>query len=848
MSQHIGSESQGWLSRGLTKLRLPIFLLGIALLVLAYRYLELYPVTYNRSMESFFPATDERLQLYKLSRQWFPSEHSLLVVYRDTELWTPEGMARQLRLQRELESCAGVSRVLALASSPCPTNPFLNIAEAVKQASSAADLEAIRKQVQATRLYAGVTLARDGLTTALLVQLHRDLGSPEEAGQKLEAIRRVARQTLEAEQAATVLGPFTAGTLLMIHDVYEYTSQDGRRLQFYSVLLMALVIAGAFILPELRRFWERLRCGQATALAGLLDLIASVRWLLLPFLVIYSTLTWAEAIWSFLRGEMTMVGSAISSLVAVISVVTVVHLGLHYRELRSRLDSQTALQQTLHYLGPAIFWMLLTTAGGFGALLVCEIKPVYDFGMIMLLATLFVGVAATLFFPLTAMGWHHRAAPRGHLEPIAHYGLIRSLQILDRRPLLCGGLLLVPGVALALGMGQLQPQTDFTNNFRKETEVYRAYRFIEDSYGGAGQLELIVETPDLFSLSNDELRGFLAKVRTLQDRLTNLRIQTEQGEIVPGISKALSITDFYDFLDNLPVVNKFLTPRVRLFFLAGDVRAARKELGLLATAVPGNLWKSVEKYSVLSTFWNREERKLRVILLARERLSTWAKRDLLKQIHQCCGEELGQTKYWLTGIYLMLANLIENVLRDQAYTTLISLGCMFGMAMCAFRSWKLASIAMLPTVLPVIAVVGTMGWIGLPVNIATAMLASVAMGMTIDSSVLYLYRLREEQWRGASFAQALLRTHCGTGTALLVASCALVLGFSVLTVSRFIPLVHFGLLAALALLGGVIGNLILLPLLLRATHRPAWQELSQIIWGRDLVISVTSDANSGNSA
>ncbi|MCS7161380.1 MAG: MMPL family transporter, partial [Gemmatales bacterium] len=432
-----------------------------------------------------------------------------------------------------------------------------------------------------------------------------------------------------------------------------------------------------------------------------------------------------------------------------------------------------------------------------------------------------------LFFPLTAMGWRNRPVPHGRLEPIAHSWLMRLLRLLDRHPWWCSGMILVPGMMLALGMLRLQPQTDFTNNFRRETEVYRAYRFIEDSYGGAGQLELILDTPDLFTLSNEELKAYLSKLRNLQEKLSALEIPTEQGEIVRGISKAITLTDFYDFLDNLSAVSRFLSPRVRLYLLAGDAGSARRELGVLAAAIPANVWKTVQEYSVLSTFWNRDERKLRILLQARERLSTWAKRDLLKQIHECCRQECGDTKYRLTGIYLMLANLIENVLRDQAYTTLVALACMMGMALCAFRNWKLACIAMVPTVLPVLAVVGTMGWIGLPVNIATAMLASVAMGMTIDSSVLYLYRLREEQWGGSSFGQALIKTHCGTGMALLVASCALVLGFSVLTVSRFLPLVHFGLLAALALLGGVIGNLILLPLLLRVTHREAWREINQ---------------------
>jgi predicted RND superfamily exporter protein len=139
---------------------------------------------------------------------------------------------------------------------------------------------------------------------------------------------------------------------------------------------------------------------------------------------------------------------------------------------------------------------------------------------------------------------------------------------------------------------------------------------------------------------------------------------------------------------------------------------------------------------------------------------------------------------------------------------------MFLMGWTAFRSVRLSGIALVPKLLPVMGVVGTMGWIGLPVNIATAMLASVAMGMSIGTSILYIYRFERERRGGVEFTQALMQTHCSTGLALIIANVAMVLGFMVLMLSRFIPLVHFGMLTALALFGGLVGNLVLLPLLL----------------------------------
>jgi predicted RND superfamily exporter protein len=214
-------------------------------------------------------------------------------------------------------------------------------------------------------------------------------------------------------------------------------------------------------------------------------------------------------------------------------------------------------------------------------------------------------------------------------------------------------------------------------------------------------------------------------------------------------------------------------------------------------------------------FWNPEARKMRLTLQARERLSGPHKVALIAAAQQKAKEVLGEdSQPQATGIYPMLTRLIVNLLADQRLTFGLALACMFAMGLAAFRSLWLAVISVIPTVIPIVAVLGTMGWLELPVNIATAMLASVAMGMTIDSSLVYLYRFRQEQQAGADFQTALQRTHARTGLALVVANIALVLGFAVLTWSRFVPLVHFGILTGLALLGGLIGNLLLLPLLL----------------------------------
>ena len=138
----------------------------------------------------------------------------------------------------------------------------------------------------------------------------------------------------------------------------------------------------------------------------------------------------------------------------------------------------------------------------------------------------------------------------------------------------------------------------------------------------------------------------------------------------------------------------------------------------------------------------------------------------------------------------------------------------------AFRDWRLGLIALVPNAAPILIVVGVMGWVGLKVNMATAMLASVSMGLTVDFSIHYLYRYRRERTAGKSITGGA----CATPMAASAwpwcwPTSRLIAGFATLTLSAFVPTVHFGILVSVAMLGGLLGNLTTLPLLLRYLER-----------------------------
>jgi len=204
---------------------------------------------------------------------------------------------------------------------------------------------------------------------------------------------------------------------------------------------------------------------------------------------------------------------------------------------------------------------------------------------------------------------------------------------------------------------------------------------------------------------------------------------------------------------------------------------------------------------------------MRLYLRAREQKPAEIKLALIDRVESEAREVFPEAR--TTGLYVLIAKLVTSLLGDQLKSfTIAAIAIVLAMSV-AFRSLWIGLASLAPNVFPILLVIGGMGWLGVPINIGTAMIACVSMGLTVDSSIHYLTGYRRERELGKSHLEAIRETHVGVGRALVFANVALIIGFTVLVLSNFIPLVYFGVLVSLAMFGGLLGNLILLPLVLR---------------------------------
>jgi predicted RND superfamily exporter protein len=297
---------------------------------------------------------------------------------------------------------------------------------------------------------------------------------------------------------------------------------------------------------------------------------------------------------------------------------------------------------------------------------------------------------------------------------------------------------------------------------------------------------------------------FLDRVRALEDELRAIEtIDPQSGETVPALTKVLSLA---------------------------DADAAAKA----ATGIPLAELRAQAMQAVMPTFAAALRNTtpaadgryyLRIMLRARERQPAEQKQQLIAEVERLALAAFpaanGAPGAEVTGFFVLLTNLIDSLIADQWRTFGIAAGGIFIMLIVALRSFKLALIALVPNALPIFVTLGIIGWLGLKMNMGAAMIAAVSMGLSVDSSIHYLLSYQRARSAGQPVMDALHAAQQGVGRALVFSTLALIAGFSVLATSAFVPIIYFGVLVSFAMLGGLLGNLLVLPLLIWVTRRRA---------------------------
>ncbi|MEH6617842.1 MAG: MMPL family transporter, partial [Porticoccus sp.] len=269
----------------------------------------------------------------------------------------------------------------------------------------------------------------------------------------------------------------------------------------------------------------------------------------------------------------------------------------------------------------------------------------------------------------------------------------------------------------------------------------------------------------------------------------------------------------HSYLETLPEVGK-----VSSLVTVADVyselvghQISDLELGLMSL-----LMSSENADFLLWPYVDERNNQSRITMRIKDTTGGLNRSELIEKIHRFAIDEAGfeEDQIQFTGLMVLYNNMLQSLYRSQILTMGTVFLCIMGMFLVLFRSLSVSLIAILPNLLAAGVVLGVMGIAGIPLDMMTITIAAITVGIGVDHDIHYITRFKHEFAIDRDYVASMHRAHASIGRALFYTAVTIIVGFSILTLSNFIPSVYFGLLTALAMFSALLASMTLLPKLI----------------------------------
>ena len=270
----------------------------------------------------------------------------------------------------------------------------------------------------------------------------------------------------------------------------------------------------------------------------------------------------------------------------------------------------------------------------------------------------------------------------------------------------------------------------------------------------------------------------------------------------------------HDYLDSLPAVGK-VQSLASLLRIAEDLNQG-EEFDAFELAVINKKLPEEVKEQLIDPYISIDDNEARINMRILDSLPDLRRKQFLEKIDEDLRTELGLTEdeYQVSGMMVLYNNMLQSLFTSQIETLgVVMLGIAL-MLLVLFRSISLAVIGILPNILAAGIILGLMGIMDIPLDMMTITIAAITIGIAVDNSIHYIYRFREEYPAKADYVATLHYCHANIGRAVFYTAITIIIGFSILVMSNFIPTIYFGLLTALAMFIALLAALTLLPKLI----------------------------------
>ena len=771
----------------------------------------------DASSDTLLLDNDPDLKIYRENSRKYGSSDFLVIAFTpNKDIFTNETISLLENLVGKLKEVDGISNVLSLFDVPLLSYSEQSINElaenVVTLSTDDVDLTKAKYEFETNEVYKGLLISKDLKTIALQMTL-----KPNESYQKLISKRyelldqknlieeKSFKQDLESldfqieEQKqinlineATLINEvrritkdyegygeiFLGGGAMIAHDTIKMIQQDlftfGVAVFFMFVLILSIIF---------RQF----------------------RWVIVPLVSAGLSALFTTGLISWIGWKVTVVSANFIALLMIIGISLTVHLVVRYREITSKFNDishNEALKRTLSQMFLPCLYTALTTMVAFASLIISDIRPIIDFGLLMVLSIFIAFSVSFVFFGSLASLMNKNLKDTNIDYSSGFTTWINSLVVRFKNIILLISLL---GFIFSIvGINKLSVENKFIDYFKPTTEIYKGLSLIDKKLGGTAPLDIIISAPEN-NFENDY---------ESEDDFDDFGLETEQYGYWFNSQNLSYLEEIHDYLEARPEIGKVLSvsSAIKLAEIVKGNKLDDLELALLRKVLPEDI-----NNQLLSSFISEDDNQVRLSARVIESMDGLNRKNLIEEVKNDLikNYELTEDQFYLSGISVIYNNLLQSLFQSLIGSLSIVFAAIFAMFIILFRSLYMAIIAMIPNLLSASSVLGIIGWSGIPIDIMTVTVAAISIGIGVDNTIHYVHRFLKEYEQNNNYDLAIKNSHSTIGRAMFYTSLTIVLGFMILVSSNFNPSVFFGIFTSFSMIVAILAALMLLPVLIR---------------------------------
>ncbi|MGM0519856.1 MAG: efflux RND transporter permease subunit [Campylobacterota bacterium] len=794
----------------------------IALTLIAIGILGFYStkLEIDASAETLLLENDQDLQFYREVNKTYHNPDFLIVAFTPNKKLLSQESLNTIRSMSEeflkIDEINSITSILNVPLFQSPIKPLSSIVDGVKTLEDGSfDKKLVKKEFLNSELYTNNLVSKDFTTTAIVLNLKEN-----KKYQELVEKRRLYKKQNDEKKLETIQEEIRQYTKLQKDLQSEYIAQIREVIKQHESYGKLFLGGVSMIANDIIGYIKSDLIIYGSSLIILLTLILwiifrKLRWVVLPLFICLLSVVSTTGILGLLNLKVTVISSNFISLQLIITLSIVLHLIVRFKELEDKYPNSNNYKLTLNTILSKIspsFFAILTTIVGFSSLIFSNIKPVINLGLMMSAGIAISLIISFVIFPAILILLKNQKSK----ELKTDFSLIQlCINIVLKRKFAIFFVSIILVIFALTGSSKLIVENSFINYFKKDTQIYKGMKVIDEKLGGTTPLDVIInfkdktiETKKQEKQSSDDSFGDFS---SFEDEFASAKNEEQYWFTQDKLD---TITKVHNYLDSLDTVGKVQSLATTLKL--GKLLNGGEPLDSVTLALLYNKLPQEYKDIILTPYINISQNEARVTVRINDSNPDLRRNELLEKIETDLSKmiENDYTSFRLSNLMVLYNNMLQSLFDSQIKTLGFVVGIIFIMFLLIFRSLKIAIIAIVSNLVPISIVFGIMGWLGIPLDIMTITIAAISIGIGVDDTIHYIHRFKEEFRHDNNYERSMKRTHKSIGYAMTYTSFVVIVGFSILVLSNLVPTIYFGLLTVIVMATILTSALLLLPRLL----------------------------------